>query len=64
MNLSRPPAQYDLDDQASLRRLLEAADAANIKKNTVQGKIIMRDTADGSLWSVTVASGALVVTAL
>lgn len=64
MNLSRPPAQYDTNEEAATRFAIQAADADNIKKNTVQKKIIMRDASDNSLWSVTVVAGTLVVTAL
>ena len=61
MNLPKPPAAYDANDQAQLRRALESADRGNLKTGIVFDKILMRDTATGGVVTVTVASGVLVV---
>lgn len=63
MNLNRPPEKYDPEDQRQTRDTLSSADRDNLKKNVVFDKLVFRDTGDGSLQIVTVASGVLVVTA-
>ena len=62
MNLPKPPAIYDTTDQAQLRRQLEIEDKRNLKAGAVFDRILMRDTATGTVVALTVASGALVIT--
>jgi hypothetical protein len=62
MNLPIAPPQYDPKDQAQLRGTVEREDKRNLKAGTVFDAILMRDTVTGVIKTVTVASGALVVT--
>lgn len=62
MNLARPGASYSQQDEAQTRSALEQADGQNIKVGSVLDKIFMRDTEDGTIRTVVVTSGALVVT--
>jgi hypothetical protein len=62
MNLPIAPPGYDIKDQAQLRGTLEREDKRNLKAGTVFDKILMRDTVTGAVVTVTVASGALVIT--
>ena len=69
LTLPGAPLQYDPKDQANMRKALQEADQQNVKTRRdvylVQGeRLIMKDTVTGSNYAVTVASGALVVTAL
>jgi hypothetical protein len=62
MQLPKAPGQYALGDQADVRGILEREDKRNLKAGTVFDKILVRDTVTGAVVTVTVASGALVVT--
>lgn len=62
MNLSKPPAQYDATDQSQMRRTLESEDKRNLKSGVVLDKILLRDTATGTVVTLTVAHGSVVVT--
>jgi len=62
MNLPKPPAQYDLTDQSQMRRTLESEDKRNIKAGSVFDRILLRDTVTGVVVTLSVASGAVVVT--
>lgn len=62
MQLPKAPTQYDLSDQAQLRGILEREDKRNLKAGTVFDKLLLRDSVTGVVRTVTVASGALVIT--
>ena len=62
MNLPIATPQYDARDQAQMRGALDREDKRTLKVGTVFDKILMRDTVTGAVVTVTVASGALVVT--
>ena len=67
--LPSAPLEYNARDQANVRKALQEADQQNIKTRRdlylVQGeRLILKDTVTGSNYTVTIASGALVVTAL
>lgn len=69
MSLPSPPSQYSAADQQRLRGVLEQRDSQNRKKQTdlviaPDEHLIMTDTVTGGQVSITVASGALVVTPL
>lgn len=61
MNLPKPPAQYDATDQSRMRRILETEDARNLKTGQVLDKILMRDGATGTVVTLTIAHGSLVI---
>lgn len=61
MNIAQAPAQYDKTDQDVMRRRMTEADNLNIKTGQVLDKLLFRDTADGTIKTVVVTSGALVV---
>lgn len=62
MNLPKPPPSYDQGDEAQARAAIETADGQNVKRNSVFDKILIRDTATGKIVTVTMASGAFVIT--
>lgn len=62
LNLPTAPSQYDVNNEAQTRTKIEQADAFNIKKSAIQEKFFMRDTVTGTVVTITVASGSLVVT--
>lgn len=62
MNLPQAPDLYDRTDQDQTRGTLNREDARNLKVGTVFDKILMRDTVTGAAVTLTVASGALVIT--
>jgi hypothetical protein len=62
MNLPRAPQNYDATEQAQMRRILEAEDKKNLKAGQVLDKLLFRDTATGTVRTVVVTGGALVVT--
>lgn len=66
LNLPAAPAQYNKEDQASLRRALEGADAQNWKKNEAvyPVRLALQDTVTGDLYELTVASGVFTLVAL
>lgn len=61
MNLPNPPGEYDQQDQAQTRSAIEQADARNVKAGAALDKLLFRDTADGTIKTVVVTSGAFVV---
>lgn len=62
MQLPKAPGQYTLGDQADMRGILEREDKKNLKAGMVSDKLLFRDTVTGAVVTVTVASGALVIT--
>ncbi len=69
LTLPSAPLQYNHKDQANVRKALQEADQQNLKTRRdvylVQGeRLIMKDTVTGTSYAVTVASGALVLTAV
>lgn len=69
LTLPGAPPAYSMRDQASVRKALQEADLENIKTRRdvylVQGeRLIMKDTVTGTSYAITVASGALVLTAV
>lgn len=64
MSISLPNAkpQYDPQDEAQMRALVEGADAQNIKQDQIITKLFFRDTVTGTVRTLTVASGAPVIT--
>lgn len=62
MNLPKPTVSYDAQDQTAVRRAVEQADKQNIKTGNVFEKILMRDSVTGTIVTLTVASGSLVIT--
>ncbi|HKQ43833.1 MAG TPA: hypothetical protein VJS47_00410 [Rhizomicrobium sp.] len=62
MQLPKAPAQYDGNDQAQMRGILEREDKRNLKAGTVLEKILLRDSVTGAVKILTVASGTLVIT--
>lgn len=61
MNLPKPPASYDPQDQAKARAAISKADGENIKQGAILNRFLMRDTATGMVVTVTIASGAFVI---
>ena len=69
MNLPTPQDKYDPLNEAQMRAILEREDAGNHKKGRAievgaNVPVILTDTVTGSRYSLTVASGSLVLTAL
>ena len=66
LNLPASPAQYNKEDQTSLRRALTDADAQNVKKDEEWNarRLVLTDTVTGARYNVTVASGVLTLVAL
>lgn len=68
MNLPRPGQQYDPNNEANARGLIEAADGQNMKKTQdvdISKRRLILQSPDGTLFSVTVADdGTLSTTAL
>lgn len=67
MNLSRPPAKYDVQDQSNLRDALSRADDQNRKKSQdieigANCRAIFTDTVTGARIAMTVASGVVALT--
>lgn len=62
MQLPNAPAQYDPSDQSQMRGALDRADKQNVKQGSVFDKILIRDTVTGSIVTMTVASGSVVIT--
>jgi hypothetical protein len=62
MNLPRAPQSYDATEQAQMRRILETEDKKNLKPDQVLDKLQFRDTATGTVRTLVVTSGALVIT--
>lgn len=62
MQLPKAPEQYDGGDQAQLRGILEREDKRNLKTGFVFNEILIRDSASGIVRTLTVASGALIIT--
>ncbi|NBW13798.1 MAG: hypothetical protein EBR82_37935 [Caulobacteraceae bacterium] len=62
----QPPAQYDRGAMALLVAALETADRANVKKDEEWNprRLVLKDTVTGTRYVLTVASGALVLTAV
>ena len=61
MQLGKAPKQYDEGDEANLRGILEREDKRNLKQGNVFDKFLMRDTVTGVVKTVTIASGAFVI---
>ena len=62
MQLPKAPAQYDGGEQAQMRGILEREDKRNLKAGAVFDKILLRDSVTGTVKTLTVASGTLVIT--
>lgn len=62
MNLPRAPQTYDATEQAQMRRILETEDKKNLKAGQVLDTLLFRDTATGTVRTVVITSGALVIT--
>lgn len=62
MQLPKAPGQYDGNEQAQLRGIIEREDKRNLKAGYVFNQILMRDTVTGTVVTLTVASGSLVIT--
>jgi hypothetical protein len=67
MNLSRPPAQYDAQDQTTLRDSLTRADAQNHKRGAdievgAGARVVLTDTVTKTRYALTVSGGALTLT--
>lgn len=58
------PAQYSQTDQASLRRVLRAADAQNVKKGEAVDRLYFKDRVTGETGLLTVESGVVTWTAI
>lgn len=63
MKLSLPvaPGKYDPGNEGQTRALIEQADALNVKTNSVLLSFKMRDQSSGAIKTVTLVSGALVI---
>jgi hypothetical protein len=66
MNLPLAPEKYDPVNESNMRAALEQADRLNHKKGqeTQLVRLVLADTVTGTRYLVTVASGALTLTAL
>lgn len=64
MSVSLPNAkpEYDPQDEAQTRALVEAADAQNIKLDQIITKLYFRDTSTLTIRTVVVTAGAFVIT--
>lgn len=62
MQLPKVPPQYDQNEQAQMRGILEREDKRNLKAGTVFDKVLLRDSVTGAVKTLTVASGTLVIT--
>ena len=60
--LPKPAGAYDPGNEAQTRSLLEQADAQNVKRQDVLSSLQFRDTATGAIRTLTIHSGAVVVT--
>ena len=63
MNLPRPPAQYDQQDEAQARALIEQADARNLKKGgdvVIKNNRLILTSPDGTQWSGTITDAGAV----
>lgn len=59
--LPKPPPAYDPGNEAQARALLERADAQNIKRQDVLTSLKFRDTVTGAVKTLTIQSGAVVI---
>lgn len=66
MNLGTAPREYDQTSLNQMLREIESADRQNFKANMeVQPRrLVLQDTVTGTRYQITVASGALTLTAL
>lgn len=66
MKLPTPRPQYDLTDQANVRRLLEQADQQNLKRGQdIEGSRVILRSPSGTRYQITVSdAGTLSATAL
>src|SRR6185437_4515972 len=60
--LPQPSGGYDPGNEAQARALIEQADAQNIKRQDVLTSLKFRDTATGAVKTITIHSGAVVIT--
>jgi hypothetical protein len=62
VRLSEPKAGYDAKDEKLTRAEIMREDGLNIKRGDVLEKILLRDLDTGEVKTLTVESGALVIT--
>lgn len=62
LTIAPAPGQYDKTDQDRFRFKVETADGENLKLGQVLDELLFRDTVTGTIVTVVVTSGALVVT--
>lgn len=62
LNFSKAPKVYDESHQDQVQSLLEREDKKNLKSGQILDKLLFRDTADGTIKTVVVTSGAFVIT--
>jgi hypothetical protein len=62
MQLPKAPSAYDYSDQAQLRGILEREDRRNLKAGMVFDKILVRDSVSGTIRTLSVTGGTLVIT--
>jgi hypothetical protein len=60
--LPKPSGSYDPGNEAQARAALELADAQNVKRQDVLSALQFRDTATGAIKTLTIHSGAVVIT--
>jgi hypothetical protein len=60
--LPKPSGSYDPGNEAQARAALELADAQNVKRQDVLSALQFRDTATGAIHTLTIHSGAVVIT--
>lgn len=61
MKLSKSPAQYSEQHQDQLQREILSADGKNLKSDQIFASLRFKDTADGSIKTLVITSGAVVV---
>lgn len=66
MKKVKAPPQYNAENEQSFRNAAQDADDQNVKKGTEWNavRLVLTDTVSGTRYNLTVASGALVLTAL
>jgi hypothetical protein len=69
VKLAKAPGAYDAAEQNRLRAALEAADRESLKRGrdlelAGGARLILQDTVTGARYALTVASGAVTLTAL
>ena len=62
MTLPKPGQSYSQSDEANARSQIDTMDGQNIKKTAILSKLVFRDTVTGAVKTLTIASGAVVIT--